>query len=87
MALGGASLRSFSMPLTAEQRQERARRAADARHHPGEDPGELERTRIDRKIDDLVAIGASGRMSPEQAARIGRLFRYAPPRDPGTDTG
>jgi hypothetical protein len=73
------------MPLTAEERTIRARNAADARHHPGADPEDLERARIDRQIDELVA--SAGRLSPEQAARVGRLFRYARPSDPGTDTG
>ena len=73
------------MPLTADQRTTRARRAADARHHPGADPEDLERARTDRAIDEIVA--RAPKMTPEQAARVGRIFRYAPPRDPGTDTG
>jgi hypothetical protein len=62
---------------------------ARRRWHPGASEEELladlERARIDQQIDALVAC--AGRMTPEQAARVGRLFRYAPPRDPGTDTG
>ena len=73
------------MPLDAEQRERRARNAAYARHHPGEDPAELERAANDRAIDDIVA--RAPKMTAEQAARVGRVFRYAPPRAPGTDTG
>jgi hypothetical protein len=72
------------MPLTAEQREVRARNAAYARHHPGADPEELERARIDRGIDALVALAP--RMTPEQAARGRQLFRYLPDA-PATDTG
>jgi hypothetical protein len=73
------------MPLNAEQRHLRARDAAYARHHPGADPAELDRAATDRVIDDIVA--RAPKMTPEQAARVGRIFRYAPPRNPGTDTG
>jgi hypothetical protein len=77
MALGGASLRSSAVPLTAEQRTARARKAADARHHPGADPAELERERTDRAIDDIVARAPA--MTAEQAARISRMFTYIDP--------
>ena len=65
------------MPLTAEQRRTRAQRAADARHHPGADPAELERERTDRAIDEIIA--RAPQMTPEQAARVGTLFRYIDP--------
>lgn len=62
---------------------------ARRRWHPGSSEEELladlERARIDQQIDDLVA--SAGRMTPDQAARIGRLFRYAPPRDLDADAG
>jgi hypothetical protein len=77
MLLGGASLRSSSVSLTAEQRRTRAQRAADARHHPGADPEELERERTDRAIDEIVARAPT--MTAEQAARIGRMFTYIDP--------
>ncbi len=77
MALGGASLRSSSVPLTDEQKISRARNAANARHHPGVDPAELERQRTDRAIDEIVARAPT--MTAEQAARIGRLFTYIDP--------
>jgi hypothetical protein len=85
MLLGGTLLRSSSMSLTAEQRTARARRAADARHHPGADPEALERARTDAAIDEIIS--RAPKMTPEQAARVGRIFRYAPPRDPGTGAG
>jgi hypothetical protein len=65
------------MPLTAEQRRTRAQRAADARHHPGADPEELDRARTDAAIDEIVA--RAPKMTPEQAARISRMFTYADP--------
>ncbi len=65
------------MPLTAEQRHVRARNAADARHHPGADPEDLERERTDRAIDEIIARAPG--MTPEQAARVGRLFTYIDP--------
>jgi hypothetical protein len=79
------------MSLSPEQRQARARVAINRRHHPDEpelvaaDLAELERAATDRVIDDIVA--RAPKMTPEQAARVGRIFRYAPPRNPGTDTG
>ncbi len=66
------------MPLTAEQRRIRARNAADARHHPGADPEDLERERTDRAIDEIVK--RAPRMTDEQAKRIARIFKYADPR-------
>jgi hypothetical protein len=77
MLLGGVLLRSSSMPLTAEQRTNRARRAADARHHPGADPADLERQRTDAAIDEIIA--RAPHMTAEQAAKIGRLFAYIDP--------
>ncbi len=65
------------MPLTAEQRRVRAQRAADARHHPGANPADLERERTDRAIDVIVARAPT--MTPEQATRIGRMFAYIDP--------
>lgn len=67
------------MPLTAEQREQRARNAAYARHHPGEDPAELDRAATDRAIDEIVA--RAPRMTPEQAALVGRVFKYLPDAD------
>jgi hypothetical protein len=64
------------MPLTAEQRTSRARRAADARHHPGADPEDLERQRTDQAIDEIVA--RAPRMTDDQAARVRQIFTYLP---------
>jgi hypothetical protein len=70
------------VPMTAEQRSARARLAANTRHHPdnpeltADDAAELERIALDRHIDELVA--QAPRMTPEQADRLRRLFRYAP---------
>ena len=69
------------MPLDAEQRTARARNAAYARHHPGADPDDLERAATDRAIDEIVA--RAPKMTPEQASRVGRIFRYAAPREAG----
>jgi len=60
-------------------RQARARLAAHRRWHPGDDLEqlteecyrELERSRIDERIDDLVA--AAPKMTAEQLARIRRV--------------
>ncbi len=71
------------MPLNAEQRRGRARLAAHRRHHPDEpgllpaDAAEIDRTATDRAIDEIVA--RAGRMTPEQAARVGRMFTYIDP--------
>jgi len=65
------------MPLSAEQRTDRARTAAYARHHPGADPEELDRAATDAAIDEIVR--RAPRMTAEQAARIGRIFKYAAP--------
>ena len=70
------------MPMTAEQRSARARLAANTRHHPdnpeltADDAAELERAARDRAIDDIVA--QAPKMTPEQADRLRRLFRYLP---------
>jgi hypothetical protein len=79
------------MSLSPEQRQARARVAVNKRHHPDKpelvaaDVAELDRAATDRVIDDIVA--RAPKMTPEQAARVGRIFRYAPPRASGTGTG
>ncbi len=65
------------MPLDAEQRENRARNAAYARHHPGEDPADLERAADDRAIDRIAR--RAPKMTAEQAARVGRLFAYIDP--------
>jgi hypothetical protein len=76
------------MPLDAERRRNRARVAANTRHHPDEpaltaaDAAELERAANDRAIDEIVARAPT--MTPEQAARVGRIFRYAQ-RDPDAE--
>ncbi len=62
------------MPLTAEQRTARARLAADARHHPGADPAELERERTEAAIADIIRRAPD--MTAEQRARVGRMFNY-----------
>jgi hypothetical protein len=67
------------MPLNPEARRARARLAAHRRWHPGDDLDalteqclrELELSRIDEGIDDLVA--AAPRMTTEQLARLRRL--------------
>ena len=70
------------MPMTAEQRRARARLAANTRHHPDEpeltadDAAALERAALDKHIDEVVA--RAPRMTPEQADRLRRLFRYGP---------
>jgi hypothetical protein len=65
--------------INPEARRARARLAAHRRWHPGEDLDELteqcyrelERSRIDEGIDDLVALAP--KMTAEQAARLRRL--------------
>ena len=70
------------MPLDAEQRRARSRKAINSRHHPdkpelvADDAAILEQARIDRHIDELVALAP--RMTPEQAARGRQLFTYLP---------
>ncbi|HEX6758646.1 MAG TPA: hypothetical protein VF086_09600 [Propionibacteriaceae bacterium] len=68
------------MPLTADQRRVRAQLAALRRHHPDaelpDDAAELDRAALDKHIDEVVA--RAPRMTPEQADRLRRLFRYAP---------
>src|SRR5436309_409483 len=77
---GGARLsRSSVVPLNPQARRARARLAAHRRWHPGDDIdaltdeclSELERSRIDDGIDDLIA--AAPRMTAEQLARLRRL--------------
>jgi len=41
------------------------------------DAAEIDRTATDRAIDEIVA--RAGRMTPEQAARVGRMFTYIDP--------
>ena len=70
------------MPLDAEQRRARARLGANSRHHPDRpeliaaDAAELDRAATDRAIDEIIA--RAPKMTPEQSARIGRIFRYLP---------
>jgi len=74
------------MSLTAEQRSARARLAATRRHHP--DNPELaaahqaavDDATISRHVDAIEAIVRKApAMTPEQAAKIGRLFTYIDP--------
>jgi hypothetical protein len=65
------------MPLTAEQRVTRARNAAYRRHHPDTDPEDLDRAATDRAIDEILS--RAPRMTAEQAARVGRIFKYGAP--------
>jgi hypothetical protein len=65
--------------IDKDARRARARLAALRRHHPGEDLSELteqcyrelERSRIDEGIDDLVA--RAPKMTKEQLARLRAL--------------
>jgi hypothetical protein len=67
------------MALNPEARRARARLAAHRRWHPGDDLDalteqclrELELSRIDEGIDDLVAVAP--KMTTEQLARVRRL--------------
>ena len=67
------------MPLNPEARRARARLAAHRRWHPGDDLDqlteecyrELEHSRIDDGIDNLVATAP--KMTAEQIARLRRL--------------
>jgi hypothetical protein len=73
------------MSLTPEQSRARARKAARNRWH-GDSPDAVaaaaeldsanDHAAIDRSIDALVA--RAPRMTPEQADRIRRLFKYGP---------
>jgi hypothetical protein len=58
---------------------------AHRRWHPGSPEDELladlDRVATDRAIDDIVA--RAPRMTAEQAARVGRIFKYAPPDPEG----
>jgi hypothetical protein len=71
------------MPLDAEQRRARGRKAINSRHHPdkpelvADDAAILEQARIDRQIDEIVACAPA--MTAEQAARVGRMFTYIDP--------
>jgi hypothetical protein len=71
------------MPLNAEQRRARARIAANTRWNPGQDDLTAEDEDIlgilDRHIDAIVA--RAPRMSPEQSAKLRRLFSQ--PATPG----
>jgi hypothetical protein len=76
--------------LDPAARTARARLAAKTRHHGSDaditgEEAELERARIDRLIDESVA--AAPRMTPDQADRMRRLFRYVPAGRSGTDGG
>lgn len=66
--------------MDPDSRRVRATLAATRRHHPDADTteleDELERARIDARIDELVR--SAPKMTTEQAARLGHLFRYAP---------
>jgi hypothetical protein len=67
------------MPLNPEARRARARLAAHRRWRPGDDLDdlteecyrELERSRIDDSIDELVAVAP--KMTTEQIERVRRL--------------
>jgi hypothetical protein len=73
----------FVMPLNPEARRARARLAAHRRWHPGGDLDdlteqcyrELEISRNDERIDDLVASA-----QPLTAEQIAQLRRLAAPR-------
>ena len=70
------------MPLNPDGRRARARLAAHRRWHPGDDLDqlteecyrELEISRIDEQIDELIA--AAPKMTEEQASRIELLLRH-----------
>lgn len=62
------------MALNAQQRTARARKAADARHHPDADPADLERQRIDRAIAAIVTCAP--KMTDEQAQRLTRMLTH-----------
>ncbi len=69
------------MSLSAEQRRARGRLAIERRWRGSNaklDPeaAAIEQAALDKHIDELVA--AAPRMTPEQADRLRRLFRYAP---------
>ena len=69
------------MSLTAQERTRHAQIAALARHYPDAYARRVEALRIEKSIADLVA--AAPKMTPEQAERVLRLFRYvaAPAND------
>ena len=69
------------MPLTDEQRRARGQLAALRRHHGDDaelpaDAAAFEQAALDRHIAEVVA--RAPRMTPEQADRLRRLFRYSP---------
>jgi hypothetical protein len=78
------------MTMSPELRTKRARLAANSRHHPGEperaaaDAADLELARDVRRfgsaVDEIDAVGEivarAGKMTAEQAGKIGRLFTY-----------
>jgi hypothetical protein len=76
-----AKPRSFAVPMTPEQTHVRAQLAAIRRHHgpDAELPAEaaaMEQAALDRHIDEVVA--RAPKMTPDQADRIRRIFRYGP---------
>ena len=70
-------------PSDADERRSRARLAANRRHHLDrpdltvEDAAQLEEAALDRHIAEVVA--RAPRMTPEQADKLRRLFRYVDP--------
>jgi hypothetical protein len=69
------------MPLTPEQTHARAQIAGRRRWHGDaadvtEPEDALDRAALDKHIDELVA--RAPKMTPEQADRVRRLFRYGP---------
>jgi hypothetical protein len=81
IARRGIAEKESAMPLTAEQRENRARDAANARWHPDADPADLEaaeQARIDEHIKKIKAAGRRGTITPEQEAILRRAFRYGP---------
>jgi hypothetical protein len=73
----------LAMPLSPEQRRDRARLAATRRHHGPNAPvpdgaAELERAATDRQITDLIArvpTQVTWRLAPEDRAALDRLLR------------
>jgi hypothetical protein len=69
------------MPLTAEERRDRARAAANERWHPGATPQDLaaiEAARIDAHIAAIDKAGRAGTLTTEQRDVLSRLFTYGP---------
>jgi hypothetical protein len=79
----------IGMGINPEARRARARLAAHRRWHPGDDPGtlteqcmrEIDRSKIDDGIDDLVTLAP--KMTDEQMMRLRRLVG-TPGRPPDT---